>query len=89
VRADCVPIITAGTQVKFSVVTLRNFSSGCKHYAGYETGMLTLFNPELSGLLADVDSPDMLLSDRTFLLPSPQGTPGELLATRSNALALI
>jgi hypothetical protein len=69
VRADCVPSVPAGTIIPFSVVTLRNYSSGGNEYAGYATGSLTPTATFLGPELSNVGSPEMLFSDRTFSLP--------------------
>lgn len=70
VRADCVPSVPTGTIIPFSVVTLRNFSSGGTEFAGYATGSVTPQTAIYIGpYLGSVGSPEMLFSDRTFSLP--------------------
>lgn len=67
-RADCVPTAPVGYTVPFSMVTLKNFSSGGSQYASYTTGSLTYtaHNFFFAGTTLSSSNNQTLFSDRTF-----------------------
>ena len=68
VHADCVPTAPVGYTVPFSMVSLKNFSSGGSQYASYTTGSLvyTAHSPFFSGTTLSSSGNQSLFSDRTF-----------------------
>jgi hypothetical protein len=69
-RADCVPTAPVGYTVPFSMVSLKNFSSGGSQYASYTTGALTYTAHSVFFLGTTLSSSgnQQLFSDRTLLL---------------------
>jgi hypothetical protein len=67
-RADCVPTAPVGYTVPFSMVSLKNFSSGGSQYASYSTGNLTYtaHSRFFLGTTLSSTSNQQLFSDRTF-----------------------
>ncbi|MGI8992582.1 MAG: hypothetical protein ACR2I2_23745 [Bryobacteraceae bacterium] len=67
-RADCVPTAPVGYTVPFSMVTLKNFSSGGSQYASYTTGSLTYTSHSrfFVGTTLSSTGSQQLFSDRTF-----------------------
>jgi hypothetical protein len=66
--AECIPTAPVGYTVPFSMVTLKNFSSGGSQYASYTTGHLTYTSHSWLFLGTTLSSTgnQQLFSDRTF-----------------------
>ena len=68
VFGDCIPTAPVGYTVPFSMVSLKNFSSGGSQYASYTTGSLTYTSHSLFfvGTTLSSTGNQQLFSDRTF-----------------------
>jgi hypothetical protein len=66
--AACIPSAPVGYTVPFTMVTLKNFSSGGSEYVSYTTGRLTYtsHNYFFSGITLASTGNQQLFSDRTF-----------------------
>jgi hypothetical protein len=66
--AECIPTAPVGYTVPFSMVTLKNFSSGGSQYASYTTGRLnyTSHSYFFAGTTLSSTGNQQLFSDRTF-----------------------
>ena len=67
-RADCIPTAPVNYTVPFTLVSLKNFSSGGSQYASYTTGSLTYTTHSIffSGTTLSGTNAQQLFSDRTF-----------------------